>query len=307
MGSAELLVFRVLSPLVAHVPPLGSAVGTRAGSLLDTVGEGAGSATAVLVIAGAALWIAVDGRRDRVVGGALLLSLVAAGGLTALPVGAGQGVARVLLLLAVAVLAGGAAARLTPLHAVTISVAALGVAAAQVPLLVDSLSGHGTPVGWFELAEGARLATFVLLALTVARRGTASSRAFAAAAVTTIGAAALLAREPSSAAILSTWAVGATLALPVSLYILASGCAVFVLVASLRDAGTRHLAVGLLLLTVAGVQPSFVHHNVTAILAIAVLARPISDVLVSYSSAPPASPRAGARLFSSESAVAAAE
>ncbi len=307
MGSAELLVVRVLSPLVEHVPPLSSAVGTHTESLFGLVRDGVGSATAVLVLAAAAFWIAVEGRRDRVAGGALLLAFVAVVSITILAGGTGQAAARFLLVLGVAALASAAAARLTPLHAAAICAAALSVSAAHVPLLVDSLSGHGTPVGWSELAEGTRIAMLVLLALAIVRRGTVPSSALAAAAIGTIVASVVLAREPSSVAILSTWAVGATLALPAPLYIVASGCAAFVLVASLREPGARHVAIGLLLLTVAGVQPSLVHHNVTAVLALSVLAQPFQSAVASRHRALAVIPKNEMPLIRSGSATAAAE
>jgi hypothetical protein len=306
IGSAELFIRRALNPLVAYVPPLGSAVGARAASLLDASGEGAASATVLLVFAATASWIAARASRDRVAGGALALAVVAVVALTVVGDSASGGAARLLLIVAVAVLAGGAAARLSPLHAVAVAVAALGVAAAQMPLIADSLSSSGTPAVWTELAEGSRLAALALLALLMARRGSAPSFAFVVAALGAVGAAAVLAREPSSAAILSMWAVGATLSLPVALYIAAGGCSAFVLAASLPEPGARHLAVGVLLLTVAGIQPSFVHHNLTAVLALAVLAEPVLTARASTRGAPAAS-RLDAPSISSGSAVAAVE
>ena len=54
-----------------------------------------------------------------------------------------------------------------------------------------------------------------------------------------------------------------------------AGAAVGLLLAKwLTNRSTRHLAAGLALLAVAGIEPTLVHHNVTALVALLALAAP---------------------------------
>ena len=63
-----------------------------------------------------------------------------------------------------------------------------------------------------------------------------------------------------------------TLSLPAPLYIIAGAAAAFTLVSWSDDPSTRHLAIGFVLLVVAGVHVSVLHHNLTALAALALLA-----------------------------------
>ena len=74
--------------------------------------------------------------------------------------------------------------------------------------------------------------------------------------------------------LVALWASGATLWMPSLVYI-GAGAAVGLLLANwLPNRSTRHLAAGLALLAVAGIEPTLVHHNVTALVALLALAAP---------------------------------
>ncbi len=92
-----------------------------------------------------------------------------------------------------------------------------------------------------------------------------------------IGAAAALAvgaawvRAPSTVAILSLWGAGVTMSFPAPVYVVALGAAVAATVAFATEPGTRHLAVAIALLLVAGVQPTVTQYNLAALLGMAIL------------------------------------
>jgi hypothetical protein len=67
------------------------------------------------------------------------------------------------------------------------------------------------------------------------------------------------------------WATGAMLWLPSLVYVGAAAAAGYVLATGVSDRTTRHLSVALILLLVAGVEPTLVHHNATALLALVAL------------------------------------
>ena len=76
--------------------------------------------------------------------------------------------------------------------------------------------------------------------------------------------------------LVALWASGATLWMPSLVYI-GAGAAVGLLLANwLPNRSTRHLAAGLALLAVAGIEPTLVHHNVTALVALLALAAPMA-------------------------------
>jgi hypothetical protein len=78
-------------------------------------------------------------------------------------------------------------------------------------------------------------------------------------------------REPATVAITSLWAIGFTMSLPAVLYFAAVAAAVSAILIWFRDGGSRHLAVGVVLLFVAGIQPQAVHHSLTASLGLILL------------------------------------
>ncbi len=114
----------------------------------------------------------------------------------------------------------------------------------------------------------------LLLALAAAGRDVIPVRGWGGALAGGVVAAGAIVFGDSFAAVGATWAIGATLALPPMLYI--AGAAGFGLVVATwvtRDAA-RPLVAALVLLAVAGIQPAVIHHSLTALLALAVLACP---------------------------------
>jgi hypothetical protein len=124
------------------------------------------------------------------------------------------------------------------------------------------------------ISELLLLATFMAAAVATSARGNVPHAAWIAAVAASALAAAILARDPANAAILSRWAFGATLSLPTVLYIAAAASGALALVTWLLDPASRHLAAGLVLVAVAGAQPAYVHHNLTLLFAAALLALP---------------------------------
>ena len=70
--------------------------------------------------------------------------------------------------------------------------------------------------------------------------------------------------------------LGFTLSLPPVLYLAGFGAMTFAAVSWAERPDTRHLAAGLALLLVAGLQPQALHHGITAILGLVLLATPTS-------------------------------
>ena len=74
--------------------------------------------------------------------------------------------------------------------------------------------------------------------------------------------------------LVALWASGATLWMPSLVYIGAGAALGLLLINWLPNRSMRHLAAGLALLAVAGIEPTLVHHNVTALVALLALAAP---------------------------------
>ena len=200
-------------------------------------------------------------------GGALVLSLSSA---AAAP-------AHVALIAAVAGLAAATLARGPTLLALPMAAAAAAMVPARVPLLLDALALPSGDVAAATAAEAAFVLVPPLLAAGLLVRTSPPRAAWLAAGGMSLVASAALASSPSYTAILSAWSTGVTLSLPVPLYIAAAGCAAFVLVSWLAEPSSRHLAAGLVLLAVAGVHPAVVHHNITAVLTLLLLATPAAN------------------------------
>jgi hypothetical protein len=79
------------------------------------------------------------------------------------------------------------------------------------------------------------------------------------------------AREPATVAITSLWAIGFTMSLPAVLYFAAFAAAVAAVLVWLPDASSRHLAIGAVLILIAGLQPQALHHSLTASLGLILL------------------------------------
>jgi hypothetical protein len=277
-AAAELALYRVTLPVASHIP--GADLG-GAGRGLEVAAQLAFHATAVLVIAGAALLARHTIHSRPALSIALAAALASVAIATALPGGWAELVARGVLLIALALVVASAWTRLPAAFALAHAAAALAVLAGQWPLLLEDAaeatgtSGTTAAAVSSSVGELALVLTPVLFALAYMRWRSPSGAAWAAAAGAGLLVAALLARQPDYAAIVSTWAVGATLSLPPFLYIVAATCTALVTVDWLREPATRPLAAGLVLLAVAALQPGVVHHNLTAVLALALLATPL--------------------------------
>jgi hypothetical protein len=268
-GLAELLLQRVVYRVGVHIP--------RSGAFLEVyeaatwLGDLAFRLTAAL-LAPAALLLAAHllRQRSRAILGAGIVALLGLNLLVwPLGVDAVRGAVPILF-------AGGAA------WAVGQSLAGGGplaprgaVAAAGAALVLGAYRGGlDAPgaVSAFQLAsEAAMLVAAGLLFL--AARPSIRGRLPAFTAVSLTGAVVVVfAREPATVAIVSTWASGITLSLPPVLYLGALAAATLAVVAWLRRASTRHLGTGVLLLAVAGLQPQVLHHYVTALMGLALLA-----------------------------------
>ena len=290
LGLAEVALGRMVAPALSHIPT--SSLGQHIGQAADAGGASALSATALLVIAAALTFAIGQFGRDRAAS-LPLAAAVSATTLMALDPGHGGATAgRIVLVCAATAVAGVAMARLPRWHAAAVAVAALAVIAGQWPLVAEALAagGGGAAADPGNAAAGVAELSLVtvpiLLAFALLQERRPPRGAWVTAVAASVLSAALLAREPSYTAILSTWATGATLSLPPFLYIFAAGCAALVLASSLSERSSHHLAAGLVLLAVAGVQPALVHHNLTALLALALLATPPVRRLVAARAAP---------------------
>ena len=262
-GVVELLLERVAGPILTHAagPSLApvAAMASNLGTLVVSV-------TAVLVLLAAVAWAGVAWESHRIVGAAILAAVV-----TALAAGvfAGSG-ALTLLHLSVAVAAVGTALvlRLPGISGIAVTAVAVAIVAGQWSL--GSAGGEFT-VPARVVAEAALVIALFLFAASVAgscprRRAVVGLTVGAVVAV----AALLSDRTP----LVALWASGATLWMPSLVYIGAGAALGILLINWLPNRSMRHLAAGLALLAVAGIEPTLVHHNVTALVALLALAAP---------------------------------
>jgi hypothetical protein len=294
VGAVEVLVARLALPVLWHVPS--GEVGRVLGSPLAGTGDLATQSTAILVGAGAtALAIRAFSMRQWMNGSALVFAVVGTAVLTAGPPLLLSVAMRGALILAAVAIAGLALRRRNPLLVAPAVTAAAVAVVAQWLFATDDLQ-RILPAGpaldmvtAHAISELLLVATFIAAAVAVSARGNVPQTAWIAAVAASALAAAILARDPANAAILSRWAFGATLSLPTVLYIAAAAGGTLALVTWLVDPASRHLAAGLVLVAVAGAQPAYVHHNLTLLFAAALLAMPPTVVAASFS--PAARPR----------------
>ncbi len=255
-GAVEVLIQRVGVPAMS-----GAAAPAGVGTAASAVGETAAAATVVLVLAAALGALAVTGwplRAALVLAGVALATsqLVESAGLEWLT---RAGFAGALLVAAYS-------AQGPTLARMGVLALGLGAFAGQAALT------------WSEMGPALRGAGEALLAVALillgsseaARRPTA--RAWIGAAIGGLLVASALIAQPGYTALAALWAWGAPLSLPPFAYMLAGAAAGLLLAAWLDDPARRHLAAALVLLAVAGLTPALVHHNLTAVLAVAVLA-----------------------------------
>jgi hypothetical protein len=262
-GVTEVLLERVTGPMLTHAagPSLApvAAMASSLGTLVVAV-------TAALVLLAAMAWAGVAWKRHRIVGAAILAAVV-----TALAAGVFGGSGTLTLLhLSVAVAAIGTVlvVRLAGIYGVAVAAVAVAIVAGQWSL---GIPGGQYTVAARVIAETALVVALFLFAASVAGWSRRSVIGLGTGAI--VAAAALVSdRTP----LIALWASGATLWMPSLVYI-GAGAAVGLLLANwLPNRSTRHLAAGLALLAVAGIEPTLVHHNVTALVALLALAAPMA-------------------------------
>ncbi len=278
LGLVEVALYRVAGPVLSHLPS-----GTVDGGIVRAVvaaGEHAFRGTAALVAAGAVAYLATTRWHGRVAPFLVATCLAATAVATVIDASAARVAAHLTLVVAVAGLAGAALAERRRIYALGVLAAALSLLAGRLPLLLDGLaSGREADVGLtvsaLTLAEAAFVAAPALLAVELVRRRRPPALAWATAAAVSLVTAAALVSSPSYTAITATWATGVTLSLPVPLYIMSAGAAALVVATWLTRPRAPLLVAGFVLFVVAGTQPAVVHHNLTAVLALMLLATPV--------------------------------
>ena len=279
-GMVDLLFERVVYRIGIHIPKDGSVMSAYQGA--TAVGDGAFRYVMVLAAfaaVAAALHLVSSRHMDRRVMGAALLALVVVDTMTirwddarlGLAVNAQYGGSLALLM---GVAAG--SARAWPFRLAALSAGA-ALLAGQYPLIAaraGDLTQSALPgvAASLTIAEAAVVTAPIMLFIGAHpwRHGTGRpALLIGAAAALAVGAAWL--RAPSTVAILSLWGTGITMSFPAAVYVLALGAAVAATVAFVMEPGTRHLAVAMVLLLVAGVQPTVTQYNLAALLGMAIL------------------------------------
>jgi len=280
-GVIDLLFERIVYRIGIHVPKDESAMRAYRGA--TSVGDGAFRYVMVLaVFAGAAVGIHLISQRamERRLAGAALIAVAALDTLTIRIDSAWLGMAVVVayggaLALLFGVAAGSRLAWAARAAAVSASVALLGGAYPLFATRARELSLATLPTGAAALTVAEAAIVGAALLLFVAARPWASRRP---AVVLGVGAAAgALAAvasiaEPATLAILALWGVGVTMSFPAPVYILALCSAASAAATFALDGETRPLAVAIVLLAVAGLQPTVTQYNVPALIGIGILA-----------------------------------
>lgn len=275
LGATELILHRIASPVLSHIPS--STIDSAVAETVDMAGERAFHGAALLLVLAAVGVVVVSARGAVAVSVLVGMGVVAAGAAAvADDAGARLGVQLVF--------AGGAAgvAGLALADGVSwrtgaVCAGAVSLVAGRLPLVHDAArdlagSGGAFPTGAsMSVAEATFVAVPVVLAAGLVARGGVSRGGWIAAAAGAVLALAAMAGSPYTAMI-STWATGVTMSLPAMVYVVAAGAGALALATWLRRPEQRLLAAGLVLLAVGGTQPAVVHHNLTAILGLVLLA-----------------------------------
>jgi hypothetical protein len=224
------------------------------------------SVTAVLVLLAAVAWAGVAWESHRIVGAAILAAVV-----TALAAGVFGGSGTLFLLhlsVAVAVIGTVLVLQLPGIYRIAVAAVAVAIVAGQWSL--------ASPGGEFTVpARVIAEAALVIALFLFAASATGSCPRWRAVVGLTVGAVvAAVALLSDRTPLVALWASGATLWMPSLVYIGAGATVGLLLAKWLPNRSTRHLAAGLALLAVAGIEPTLVHHNVTALVALLALAAP---------------------------------
>jgi hypothetical protein len=276
-GLAELFLQRVVYRVGVHIPRDGAFL--QAYRAATAGGDFAYRMTAVLLALAvplAALWLFQ--RRSQFA--AVCLVGLAAVNLAAWPFGveaaAAVGpfvfIAGVIWLAATALRSAGA-----PLSAAIVA-AVVALALAQYRTGMTAIGEGPGNVGLLQTAAEVSLLACAAFAALAAGAGGASRKAASIAVLVTALLFASYAREPSTVAIVSLWATGVTMSLPGLLYVGGFGAVVYAALSWVGRPDSRHLALALALLCVAGLQPQALHHGLTAFLGVALLTATARDL-----------------------------
>jgi hypothetical protein len=261
-GLVEVLIDRVSVPAMAGALGASSAIVTSAVAWIGTL---AVSVTAVLVLVAVSAWSGYAWDRHQMFAVAASVAVIST-------VVAGLDGGTAVLVLHISVMAAAVAAlamgarRASLLYAGALWAVTLAVVSGQWSL---SGLGGGATLASRAVGEASLVLAVVLLALAVSRsshRGMASHLGLAAGAGLAVVS---LASEYTP--LVALWATGAMLWLPTLLYVAAAAAAGYLFVGWVVDRATRHLAAALILLLVAGIEPTLVHHSLTALLALVTL------------------------------------
>lgn len=275
LAAAEVFFHRVATPVLSHMPS--RTVDPTVVEVVDVAGQRAFHGAALL-LALAACGVVVVAARGSAVAALVVAASLAAAGLAAMS----NGDAASLAVQLVFVGAAAAAVGLATVHGASwrgaaVVLAGASLIAGRLPFVHDALrdvaggtSGFPTS-GSVSVAEAAFVAVPVLLALGLVARRSVTPAGWAAAIGGAVLAFGAMAGSPY-AAIVSNWATGVTLSLPPGVYVVSGGAAAMVLVTWLRRPETRLAAAGLVLFGAGGTQPAVIHHNLTAILGVLLLA-----------------------------------
>lgn len=280
-GVIDLLFERIVYRIGIHIPKDESAMRAYRGA--TSVGDGAFRFVMVLAVFAAlavAVYLLRQRAMERQLAGAALVAVAALDTLTIRDNNGWLGMAVVVayggaLALLFGIAAGSRLAFAMRAAAASASVALLAGAYPLFATRAHELSLAKLPVGAMPLtvAEAAIIATAMLL--FVAARPWSSRHRVAAlgagvAAAALVGAASIAA--PATVAILALWGVGVTMSFPAPVYVLAFGAAAAAAVAFALDDDTRPLAVAVVLLAVAGLQPTVTQYNIPALIGMVILA-----------------------------------
>ncbi|MFQ5966100.1 MAG: hypothetical protein ACE5MI_00650 [Acidimicrobiia bacterium] len=272
---AELLLHRLAPPVLSQVVP-----GSSLNVTVASAGELAASSGAVLVFA-AAVALALKTRR-------LGPPLLGAAGTVLLASIWTAPVTGVLVHTAVAAAAAAvgiaAVRRRQDLYSTAVVMAALAVVVSHLSLLVDAAwpsRAVSSAVAARGIAELLIVSAALILAASLLAEGSPGLWVWTVAAGSAIVVAGALTFQPGFAAIGAIWALGATLSLPPLLYIAAAGAIGLLVAGWSASPATRPLAAAVVLFGTAGIQSQVLHHDLTAIVALSVLAGTIGGKTIS--------------------------
>lgn len=258
-GVIELLLERVAGPVLTHGagPSLAPAA-----TVVSWVGAVAVGTTAILVLLSALAWAGAAWPQNRIAATIILVAAV----LTLAAVISGDGFIVALLNVSIAV------AAITAVLVLRVSgLYRFGVAAVAVAIV----AGQWSLAGWSgQVTVTARViaeAALVLALLLFAASAIGSGRRRSVAGLTIGATVAAVALVSPNTALVALWASGATLWMPSVVYIGAGAALGLLLATWLPERSTRHLAAGLVLLAVAAIEPTLIHHNLTALVALLAL------------------------------------